>query len=116
MKLIIAGGRDYKRQPGDVEWLSQIHEDCHVTEVVSGCAQGADRLGELWARARGIPVARFPADWKRYGLRAGPLRNFLMAEYADAVALFPGGKGTANMRKCAKEKGLQIFDRVPVSA
>jgi hypothetical protein len=45
-----------------------------VTKVVSG-TPGVDALGEQWAERHGIPVTRFPADWKRYGRRAGPTRN-----------------------------------------
>ena len=69
-----------------------------------------DLGGEKWAESRGIPVKRFPADWKRYGRGAGPKRNRAMAEYADAVALFPGDRGTASMRKEADKFGLRIYD------
>jgi predicted Rossmann-fold nucleotide-binding protein len=33
-----------------------------------------------------------------------------MAEYADAVALFPGGRGTASMRKEAEKAGIEVYD------
>jgi len=33
-----------------------------------------------------------------------------MATYADAVALFPGGKGTSSMRRQAINKGIKIYD------
>jgi hypothetical protein len=56
-----------------------------------------------------VPVKQFPADWNKYGKAAGPIRNAQMAKYADAVILFPGGRGTANMRKLAKEHGLEIL-------
>lgn len=107
MKLIIAGGRNYKMMRRDFDRLDDI---TGVTEVVSGCAQGVDSAGEGWARNRIIPVKRFPADWDVFGKRAGILRNREMANYADAVALFPGGRGTANMFEVAKELGLKIFD------
>jgi predicted Rossmann-fold nucleotide-binding protein len=38
------------------------------------------------------------------------MRNLAMAEYADAVALFPGGKGTASMRELAEKEGILIYD------
>jgi hypothetical protein len=33
-----------------------------------------------------------------------------MAAYADALALFPGGKGSASMVREAIRAGMQIFD------
>ena len=107
MKLIIAGGRTYKLTPYDYIRLDRIRG---VTEVISGGASGADTCGELWAQASKIPVKRFVADWDGFGKRAGMLRNRQMAEYADAVVLFPGGRGTDNMFDVAKELGLKIFD------
>jgi len=107
--MIVAGGRDYRVKPQDEAWLDTLP----IREVVSGGASGADAAGERWARKRGIPVKRFPADWDKYGPAAGPIRNRQMAEYADAVALFPGGLGTASMKREAERRGLQIFNPPP---
>jgi len=106
MKLIIAGGRDYKMTPDDWKKLDEIP----VTEVVSGCASGADKGGEYYAEQRGLLVAKFPADWNANGRAAGPIRNREMAGYADAVALFKGGRGSASMRQEAERAGIEIFD------
>ncbi len=102
---IIAGGRDYKLTLSDEAWLDTLP----IREVVSGGASGADAGGEAWAKKRGIPIKRFPADWKTHGRAAGPIRNRQMAEYADAVVLFPGGRGTDSMRTEAERQGLRIF-------
>ena len=114
MKLIIAGGRNYFLSLADIDRLYAVVDLDSVTEIVSGCATGADACGEHLAKMRGIPVKRFPANWKEYGKSAGPMRNKEMAEYSDAVALFPGGRGTDNMYKQAKQFGLTIYDfRLP---
>lgn len=107
MKLIIAGGRDYVFSTEDVKRLDSIPD---VTEVVSGGASGADHHGEKWAERKDIPVKKFPADWNKLGNSAGPIRNKQMAQYADAVALFPGGRGTQNMFMNAIRHKLRIFD------
>jgi hypothetical protein len=112
MKLIIAGGRGYNLSEEDKQRLDGIEG---VTEVVSGTARGVDKDGELWAEARGIPVRRFAPDW-RLGKAAGIQRNRDMAAYADAVALFPGSRGTESMYEIAKKKGLRIFDFRTVAA
>lgn len=110
MKLIIAGGRDYQFNDSDYEKLNRIHEKHRVTEVVSGGATGADRCGEVWADAQNIKITRFPADWNKHGKAAGPIRNKQMADYAQALVTFAGGRGTRNMIKQAKENMLMIFD------
>ncbi len=106
MKLIIAGGRNYRLTSMDIAMLDLLK----ITEVVSGGATGADASGESYAGSRGYPVKRFPADWKAHGKAAGPIRNRQMAEYADGVALFPGGRGTESMHREAKRAGIDIYD------
>lgn len=54
----------------------------------------------------------FPADWDKYGKRAGYLRNVQMLDEGkpDLVVAFPGGKGTAMMVKLAKERGVRVIE------
>lgn len=40
--------------------------------IVSGHCQGADLMGEQYARMRGYGTDLHPADWTRYGRAAGP--------------------------------------------
>lgn len=110
MRIIIAGGRDYRFTIGDVSWLDWLKNRVAITEVVSGGATGADTCGEQWAHSSGIPVKRFPANWDLHGKAAGPIRNREMAEYADGVILFPGGRGTDNMADTARKSGIAIWD------
>jgi hypothetical protein len=111
MRVIIAGGRDYTFTEEDVLYLFEIAEENNFTEVVSGCAKGADSCGEIWALSVELPIKKFPAQWDKYGNSAGHKRNKQMAQYAHAVVLFPGGKGTDNMFENAKEQQLMIFDK-----
>ena len=110
MKLIIAGGRNYVLSDNDRRRLAHLHIELGFTEIVSGGAMGVDAAGEVFAVANNIPVRRFPADWDKHGKAAGPIRNRQMAEYADAIALFPGGRGTASMMRAAERAGLKIYD------
>ena len=111
MKVIIAGSRHIT----DRDFVEQAIEDSgfEITEVVCGKAQGVDTVGEEWANDNDIPVKPFPAEWKRYGRAAGPIRNREMAEYADALIAIPdiGSKGTANMIATAKKMGLSSYVR-----
>ncbi len=111
MKLIIAGGRHRYLEEPDFVALDKIHKKIDVTEVVSGkCPTGADAGGEIWAERNGLPVKEFPANWKKFHQAAGPIRNRKMAEYADAVALFAGVKGTASMRREANRAKILIIE------
>jgi len=101
MQVIIAGSRTAWKYDDLIMAVQESGFD--ITEVVSGCAPGADRLGERFAKQYNIPVKKFPADWNKHGKSAGVLRNLEMAEYAEAlIALWDGkSKGTAHMIKAA---------------
>ena len=116
MKLVVAGGRNVSLCPADLRRLDAIHAKHGITELVSGGASGADRSGEQWAAKHGIPVRLFLPNWRQFGRAAGPLRNRSMAQYADAVAVFPGGAGTRSMRSEAVRAGKQVFDFMDASA
>lgn len=107
MKVIIAGGRDFN----DMLALRAAVEASgfDVTEIVSGCAPGADTLAIYYANANGIPVERFRAQWGVFGKLAGPMRNAKMARYADALVALPGGRGTANMIQEARRQHLKVY-------
>lgn len=116
MRVIIAGSRDFgpfRPHGGDpASVAAAVRASGFVpTEVVSGGARGVDAAGEAWASLRGIPVKRFPADWRAHGKAAGPIRNQAMAAYGEAlVAIWDGvSAGTANMIAEARAAGLPVY-------
>ena len=111
MKVIIAGSRSITDYTTVLKAVAQaIYNGFVITEVVSGCARGVDRLGEQWAASTDLPVKRFQAEWIRFGKSAGIRRNVQMAEYADAlIAVWDGkSRGTQNMIDTARESGLIV--------
>lgn len=107
-RTIIAGSRT-------VEHIALVEQAIEasgfrITEVVSGCAAGADLFGEQWAKRKMIPIKRFPADWRTRGKRAGVLRNEDMARYADQlIAVWDGvSPGTRDMIERARHHGLVV--------
>jgi hypothetical protein len=110
MKVIIAGGRDFVPMQKHFNWLAKTIKKLCVTEIVSGGCSGADLFGECAANHYALPIKLFPANWKEYGLAAGPMRNEEMAKYADACILFPGGRGTDDMKRRAISHGLTVID------
>lgn len=112
MKVIICGGRDFKDVDRFYEsMLNFVKFYGPINLVISGHAQGADQLGEMWADEFGVSLSIYPADWDRYGRRAGYLRNIEMADCRpDFVIAFPGGKGTELMKKIARNRGIPIYE------
>lgn len=111
MKTIIAGSRTITEVEVIISALLGCPFTSEISEVVSGTAKGVDLLGEQVAKATGIPIKRFPANWEQYGKAAGPIRNNEMAEYADALVAIWDGKssGTKHMIDSAKSKGLNVY-------
>lgn len=109
MRTIIAGSRtitDYNLVVESIEFSG-----FPITQVVSGGAYGADRLGERYAKEHNIPLVVFPAKWNEYGKKAGYLRNVEMAENADALICIieNDSKGASHMINIARERGLRLY-------
>jgi len=117
-RVIVAGSRsfeDYGLLKATVDGVLQGTRR-EMVEIVSGGAKGADTLGEVYARERGLVCRRFPAPWKTWGKRAGPVRNEWMANFASKekgvlIAFWTGQKthsGTYDMMQQANRYGLSV--------
>lgn len=112
-KVVIAGCRDYNNYDEAKDYidfcLSNIRKENDIV-IVSGCASGADAIGERYAKENGFKVEKYPADWKTYGRSAGPRRNKQMAEISDYVICFwdEKSKGTKSMIYYAKKYNKTI--------
>jgi len=111
MKVIICGSREFTNYKLAERWLNSFCTMLPITEVVSGGARGADKVGELWARIHGVPLKEFPADWEKHGKGAGFIRNGEMVDEGEAVIAFWDGEssGTKNTIMRAMRKGISVF-------
>lgn len=123
MKLIIAGSRgiyDYnillkalrKWWTEVVKLSTDTNKANHIIEeIISGNADGIDKLGERFASENAIDLVIMPANWKKYGKSAGPRRNAKMAERGThLVAIWDGtSRGTTGMIKIATNLKLNVF-------
>lgn len=126
MRLIIAGSRTVPDNPAGMHILEQAirnsgeqgrFTDRAISEVVSGGARGADKVGERWAKEHDIPVRVIPALWGLHGRSAGYRRNEEMARYAmgygsdgGLIALWDGqSPGTRHMIEVAGREGLEVW-------
>lgn len=115
MRTIIAGSRTVTTYQVLLDALRFV--EWNITEIISGAALGADKLGERYAHECKIPLRRFPAQWGKYGKRAGYLRNVEMAKNADAcIVLWDGvSRGSEIMIVEAQRRNLMVLVYKPDS-
>lgn len=112
--VIVTGSRKWT----DAAMIAKALAEFRPSLVVHGaCPTGADKMADDWAKANGVRVQRFPADWRGpEGKGAGPARNGVMlATHPDAIVLgFPlGGPGTADCLRKANRLGMLTLEFKP---
>ena len=115
-RVVISGCRDYDNYNEAKTcidyYLTNIRKENEIV-ILSGCASGADAIGERYAKENCLKVEKYPANWEKYGKSAGPKRNEEMAKNCDYVLCFWDGKskGTKSMINLAKkyEKPIRII-------
>ena len=113
--VLVCGGRNFEDKEFVFDKLDMLDGKLDgIDVVINGGAKGADTLAARWARRQGIDVYTFEAEWETYGRSAGAIRNkqMLTEGKPDLVIAFPGGKGTRNMIKQAKRKGITVMEVV----
>jgi hypothetical protein len=99
MKLIIAGTRTLMVTNEQIqEYVLRFNLQPSV--ILCGLAQGIDTCGSAYATFKGISCHGYPAEWKKFGPRAGPIRNQRMAKDGDELLLIWDGRspGSKNMK------------------
>ncbi len=107
--VVVTGGRDFSDKGYIETKLNEVKGTVEIAELIHGDARGVDRICGDWANANHIPVRVMPADWSQ-GKSAGFRRNEEMARLAEVCVAFPGGNGTAHMKKTCQDLGLEMFD------
>jgi len=110
MKLAVVGSRDFSDSETMARVLDRIRAKHPQVTIVSGAGRGADTLAANYAKANGLTLIEFPADWNKHGRAAGPIRNQQVVDASDAVLAFwdgqsPGTKITIDM---ARRKGIPV--------
>ena len=111
-KVLFTGSRHWNDVDKIENWLQCLPQD---TIVIHGdCPTRADAIVDELATQIGLTVRRYPANWKKHGRKAGPLRNIEMLETEDPdfVVGFPLGesKGTYHMMNIALNAGKPVYN------
>ena len=92
MKLAIVGSRTFNDYNMLIDFIQDNYDIDEITHIISGGARGADTLGERFAEEFNKEKIIFPADWKKYGKKAGFLRNVDIIKNCDECVCFWDGE------------------------
>lgn len=112
MKVLVTGDREWDDVETVVAVLSLLPKG---TVVVHGAARGADTIAGLVAKELGFSVVEYPADWKKFGKSAGPIRNRQMVR-DEALKGWPIELVLAFHNNLEKSKGTKDMVSVAESA
>ena len=115
MKILVCGGRNYLNYEYLALTLDDIIRQTHYPyecTILQGGAKGTDFLAKVYANQWDCEMKEYPANWKKYGKGAGPIRNQQMLDEGkpDLVVAFPGGVGTADMIRRSKKAGIEVIE------
>jgi predicted Rossmann fold nucleotide-binding protein DprA/Smf involved in DNA uptake len=107
MKVAIVGSRNFPAPEKVQVAIDYLMENSPGWTLVTGGATGVDTWAEAAARAQGVSVEVFQADWEGLGRVAGFVRNREIIARVNLVIAFWDGKssGTKHSIDMAKAQG-----------
>jgi hypothetical protein len=105
--LAVIGSRNFSSYNILKEKLDNLDFDM----LISGGANGADKLTEKYAKENGLPILIFYPDWKNLGKSAGFIRNEKIIKNSTQVVAFWDGvsKGTKHGIELAKKYNKKVI-------
>ena len=108
-RIAFVGSRGFSDVERARNVILTLHDKIGDFICVSGGAIGADAIcADLCESITNIPAVIYKPDWKKYGKRAGFLRNETIVENSDALIAFwdMKSRGTKHSINLAKESGI----------
>lgn len=107
-RVLITGSRDWVDE-ATIRDALQAEWETGAVLVHGACPSGADSIADrLWTGA----IEPHPAEWSRYGRRAGPIRNAAMvARGADVCLAFirRNSRGACHLANLAEQAGIRTI-------
>lgn len=103
-RIAIVGSRNYPHLDSVRGYVNRLPLD---SIVISGGAQGVDRIAANAASARGMKTIVHEPEWNKYGKSAGMIRNSAIIDDCEKLVAFWDGesRGTADSIEKAKKAG-----------
>jgi hypothetical protein len=114
MRLLVTGSRDWtdsEKIHAEMAWVTLGYIQ-NITLVHGACPTGADDIADKHAARLGWDVERHPAQWSRYGKRAGFVRNAEMVDAGANVCLAfirNRSKGASMCAELAEKAGIPTY-------
>lgn len=119
-RILITGSRDWPDMDSIVQTLgttiigliSKGETKDTITLIHGQCPTGADAMADWVARAWNMNIERYPADWVRYGKKAGMIRNKQMVDTGVDICLafvYNKSSGASNTVKLCRERGIELI-------
>lgn len=110
-KIAIVGSRSITDYQHVLEFITAIIFTGDIEEIISGGANGIDKVAEQIAALHDIKMTVYKPDWKQYGKCAGVIRNKTIIENADIVfAIWDGNSnGTHNSIDIAHDLNKELY-------
>lgn len=121
-RILVCGGRDFPyNHRHKIYEIIDKHTAWHTPDdygntlpyctIITGCASGVDTIAIDYAVINWTGLEKFPAQWKIYGRKAGPLRNIQMLDEGrpDLVIAINGGKGTQHTINEAIKRKIPVY-------
>lgn len=117
LKLCICGTRDtpnaFEKVTRAFDWIMPtfVSLGASSVQILSGMGGAVDLAACRLAVEKHGKAVEYPAEWSKFGKRAGPIRNELMAQDCDAVlAVWDGrSRGTLDMIMRATKHGKLVY-------
>jgi len=114
IKIAVIGSRDFNDYNTLCYLLDKFLNKYTNVSLVSGGANGADKLAERYAAEKNVKIKILPADWDKHGKAAGFIRNKEIWDNSDlGIAFWDGeSKGTKHSFQLSfdQNKDLYIFN------
>ena len=85
-KVLVTGSREWHDWKAIYSTLDRLRRRAlllhgHPLVVIHGEARGADLIAKAYATEHSVVERGYPAQWDRYGKKAGAVRNRLMLDH-----------------------------------
>lgn len=119
-RVLICGDRNWENYSRLLACVRKANDTEEIQVVIEGECRGADLMGRRAAEAIGLSadsftLLPFPADWNRYKLAAGPIRNQQMLDEGKPTEVWAfhdtieQSVGTKDMVNRALKAGLKVY-------
>jgi hypothetical protein len=114
-RILVTGSRDWTSE-GTIEsalfgWWIDNNRPSDVI-LISGNANGADKIAQSIWKKQGFPVEHYPADWERFGESAGHLRDSEMVGLGPEICfafIKNQSRGATMTADLCKKSGIPVI-------